>query len=202
MTIFCIGRNYIDHAKELNNPVPVEPVVFMKPATALLKDNKPFYYPNFTNDLHHELELVFKVCKKGRSIQAKHALDYISHVTTGIDFTARDLQQKCKEKGLPWEISKAFDHSAVVGDWLAVENLNLEQLQFNLTKNGQLVQSGNSKDMIFPIQQIIAYISIYFKLNKGDLLFTGTPSGVSPVKIGDTLESTLEGKPMFRFEVK
>jgi 2-keto-4-pentenoate hydratase/2-oxohepta-3-ene-1,7-dioic acid hydratase in catechol pathway len=202
MTIFCIGRNYIDHAKELNNPVPSEPVVFLKPVTSLLKDNKPFYYPNFTKDLHHELELVFKVCKKGRSIQEKHALDYISEVTVGIDFTARDLQQKCKEKGLPWEISKAFDHSAVIGEWIPIDHFDLQNIAFHLHKNKQLVQEGNSKNMIFTIQQIIAYISIYFKLNKGDLIFTGTPAGVSSVQIGDTLEAYINNSQSFKFEIK
>ncbi len=202
MTIFCIGRNYIDHAKELNNPVPSEPVIFMKPVTALLQDNKPFYYPNFTKDLHHELELVFKVCKKGKSIQEKNAFNHISHVTVGIDFTARDLQQKCKEKGLPWEISKAFDHSAVVGQWIPIEDININNLKFSLSKNKTTVQQGESNQMIFSIGKIIEHISTYFKINKGDLIFTGTPAGVSSVKIGDVLQGFLENKELFRFEIK
>jgi 2-keto-4-pentenoate hydratase/2-oxohepta-3-ene-1,7-dioic acid hydratase in catechol pathway len=202
MVIFCIGRNYIDHAKELNNPVPAEPVVFMKPVTALLKDNKPFYYPNFTKDLHHESELVFKVSKKGKSIQEKNAMAYISHVTTGIDFTARDIQQKCKEKGLPWEISKAFDHSAVIGEWIPVEDLPINDLQFSLNKNNNQVQHGNSRDMIFPISKIVAYISTYFKINKGDLIFTGTPAGVSSVQIGDILQGYIADKELFYCEIK
>ncbi len=202
MTIFCIGRNYIDHAKELNNPVPTEPVIFMKPVTALLQDNKPFYYPNFTKDLHHELELVFKVCKKGKSIPEKNALNYISHVTVGIDFTARDLQQKCKDKGLPWEISKAFDHSAVIGEWIPIEDINIADLKFSLTKNKLPVQHGESNQMIFSIGKIIEHISIYFKINKGDLIFTGTPAGVSSVKIGDVLQGFIKEKELFRFEIK
>jgi 2-keto-4-pentenoate hydratase/2-oxohepta-3-ene-1,7-dioic acid hydratase in catechol pathway len=202
MTIFCIGRNYIDHAKELNNPVPSEPVIFMKPVTALLQDNKPFYYPNFTKDLHHELELVFKVCKKGKSIREHNAMAFISHVTVGIDFTARDLQQKCKEKGLPWEISKAFDHSAVIGEWKPIEELNINNLKFSLTKNKTIVQQGESNQMIFSIGKIIEHISTYFKINKGDLIFTGTPAGVSPVQIGDVLQGYLENKELFRFEIK
>jgi 2-keto-4-pentenoate hydratase/2-oxohepta-3-ene-1,7-dioic acid hydratase in catechol pathway len=202
MTIFCIGRNYSDHAKELNNPVPLEPVVFLKPTTALLQDNKPFYYPNFTNDLHHELELVFKVGKKGKSIQQSNALNFISHVSVGIDFTARDIQQKCKDKGLPWEISKAFDHSAVIGEWIPVDELNLSDLSFSLLKNNTQVQQGNSNQMLFSIQKIIEYITVYFKINKGDLIYTGTPSGVSAVKIGDKLEGFIQERRLFSCEIK
>ena len=202
MTIFCIGRNYIDHAKELNNPIPTEPVIFLKPITALLQDNKPIYYPNFTKDLHHELELVFKVCKKGKSIQEKNVLGYISHVTVGIDFTARDLQEKCKAKGLPWEISKAFDHSAVIGEWIPIEEVNLDAIKFSLNKNTKQVQSGISKDMIFPITKIIPHITTYFKINKGDLIFTGTPAGVSPVQIGDMLQGFIGEKKLFHCEIK
>jgi acylpyruvate hydrolase len=202
MTIFCIGRNYIDHAKELNNPVPAEPVIFMKPITALLQDNKPFYYPNFTKDLHHEVELVFKIGKKGRSIMEKNAMQHVSDVTVGIDFTARDLQQKCKEKGLPWEISKAFDHSAVTGQWIPIADVDLNNLEFSLNKNGECIQQGRSSDMIFSIEKIIAFISIYFKINKGDLIFTGTPAGVSSVKIGDQLDGYLGDTKLFHCEIK
>ena len=202
MTIFCIGRNYIDHAKELNNPVPSEPVVFMKPVTALLQDNKPFYYPNFTKDLHHEVELVFKIGKKGRSIMEKNAMQHVSDVTVGIDFTARDLQQKCKDKGLPWEISKAFDHSAVTGQWIPIADADLRNLEFSLNKNGECIQQGRSSDMIFSIEKIIAFISIYFKINKGDLIFTGTPAGVSAVKIGDMLRGYVTDKELFHCEIK
>ncbi len=202
MKIFCIGRNYSDHAKELNNPVPTEPVVFMKPVTALLQNNKAFYYPNFTKDLHHEIELVYKIGKKGRSIPENLALNYITEVTVGIDFTARDLQQKCKEKGLPWEIAKAFDHSAVVGKWISLENLNLENLEFSLIKNDQTIQTGNSRDMIFSIQKIIHFLSQYFTLSLGDLIFSGTPAGVGPVQIGDQLNGVLNGSELFQTAIK
>ncbi|MBK8298458.1 MAG: fumarylacetoacetate hydrolase family protein [Saprospiraceae bacterium] len=202
MKIFCIGRNYSDHAKELNNPVPTEPVVFMKPVTALLQNNKAFYYPNFTKDLHHEIELVYKIGKKGRSIPENLALNYITEVTVGIDFTARDLQQKCKEKGLPWEIAKAFDHSAVIGKWISLENLNLENLEFSLIKNDQTIQTGNSRDMIFSIQKIIHFLSQYFTLSLGDLIFSGTPAGVGPVQIGDQLNGVLNGAELFQTAIK
>ena len=202
MKIFCIGRNYSDHAKELNNPVPTEPVVFMKPVTALLQNNKAFYYPNFTKDLHHEIELVYKIGKKGRSIPENLALNYITEVTVGIDFTARDLQQKCKEKGLPWEIAKAFDHSAGVGKWISLENLNLENLEFSLIKNDQTIQTGNSRDMIFSIQKIIHFLSQYFTLSLGDLIFSGTPAGVGPVQIGDQLNGVLNGSELFQTAIK
>ncbi len=202
MNIFCIGRNYAEHAKELNNKIPAEPVLFMKPATALLQDNKPLYYPDFTKDLHHEIELVFKFCRKGKSIAEDNAWSYISHVTVGIDFTARDLQQKCKEKSLPWEISKGFDHSAAVGSWIPVEELESKELKFHLLKNGITVQEGNATDMIFDVPRIIHYLSQYFKVNKGDLLFTGTPAGVSAVQIGDRLQGFLNGRELFNFEIK
>lgn len=202
MTIFCVGRNYVEHVVELNNPLPGDPVLFLKPSTALLKENKPFYYPNFTNDLHHEIELVFKIDKKVKSLTPTNAWSCISHVTVGIDFTARDLQQKCKEKSLPWEIAKAFDHSAVIGAWLAVESLDLESLGFHLQKNGKTVQQGTIANMIFPVTKLMPYISQFFTLNKGDLLFSGTPSGVGPVQIGDRLEGFLNGTKLFDFAVK
>lgn len=202
MTIFCIGRNYVEHVLELNNQIPGDPVLFLKPATAVLKDNKDFYYPNFTNDLHHEIELVFKIDKKGKSIPETNAWSYISHVTVGIDFTARDLQQKCKEKSLPWEISKAFDHSAVIGQWLPVDELDSGTIIFELRKNGQIVQNGTIDHMIFPLPKLIHYISNFFTINKGDLVFSGTPSGVGPVQIGDRLEGFLNGTKLFDFEVK
>lgn len=202
MKIFCIGRNYSDHAKELNNPVPQEPVVFMKPVTALLQNNKAFYYPNFTKDLHHEIELVYKIGKKGRSIPENLALNYISEITVGIDFTARDLQHKCKEKGLPWEIAKAFDHSAVIGKWIPIQELDLNHLTFSLLKNDQKVQIGNSNEMIFPIQKIISYLSQFFTLSLGDLIYSGTPAGVGPVQIGDHLKGFLNNVELFQTEIK
>jgi len=202
MKIFCIGRNYSDHAKELNNPVPQEPVVFMKPVTALLQNNKAFYYPNFTKDLHHEIELVYKIGKKGRSIPEDRALNYLSEITVGIDFTARDLQQKCKEKGLPWEIAKAFDHSAVVGKWIPIQELDLDNLKFHLSKNEQTIQKGISNEMIFPIQKIISYLSQFFTLSLGDLIYSGTPAGVGPVQIGDQLKGFLNDVELFQTEIK
>ena len=201
MKIFCIGRNYSDHAKELNNPVPQDPVVFMKPVTALLQNNKAFYYPNFTKDLHHEIELVYKIGKKGRSIPEDRALNYLSEITVGIDFTARDLQQKCKEKGLPWEIAKAFDHSAVVGKWIPIQELDLDNLKFHLSKNEQTIQKGISNEMIFPIQKIISYLSQFFTLILGDLIYSGTPSGVGPVQIGDQLKGFLNDVELFQTEI-
>jgi len=203
MKIIAIGRNYQEHAKELNNPIPTEPVVFLKPDTALLKEGKAFYHPDFSNDIHYEVELIIKIGKEGKHIASKFARNYIEAIGLGIDFTARDLQQKCKEKGLPWEIAKAWEHSAPIStDFIDVSNLNTADISFELTKNGQVVQQGKSSEMIFNINQIIAYISTFMTLKKGDLIYTGTPAGVGPVKIGDVLEGFLEGKKMFTFHVK
>lgn len=197
MKIFCIGRNYIDHAKELNNPVPAEPLVFMKPATALLANDKPFYYPDFTTELHYEGEIVLRVCKNGRSVQPEFAARYYDAVGFGIDFTARDLQDKLKQKGHPWEIAKGFDHSAPLGKFLPLEELeNARAIRFQLKKNGQVVQDGNTADLIFDFNTLIVYISRYFTLQQGDLIFTGTPAGVGPVKTGDVLEGFIEGKQL------
>ena len=203
MKIFCIGRNYAAHAKELENDIPTEPVVFMKPPTALLTDNKDFYYPNFTQDLHYECELVLRICKNGKSVSEKFASTYYDAVTLGIDFTARDLQQKQKENGLPWEIAKAFDHSAVIGEWTSVDAIQkTKPFQFDLYKNEQAVQHGDTSHLLFSFEKIIAYISQYFTLNMGDLLFTGTPKGVGEVKIGDTLQGKLFGAEKFKFAIK
>ncbi len=206
MKIICIGRNYVDHAKELNNPVPEEPVVFMKPPSALLVNNKPLYYPEFTKDLHFEVELVLKIGKNGRHVQPEFASRYYPELGLGIDFTARDLQSALKSKGHPWEVAKGFDGAAVISDFLTVEQLNREAIAFELRKNGAVVQSGNSKDMIFSFDDIIVYVSKFFKLQMGDLIFTGTPAGVGPVKIGDQLEGFLHTKtevvPMFSCEIR
>ncbi len=192
MKIICIGRNYAQHARELNNPVPERPVVFMKPSTALLNDGKPFYYPDFTKDLHYELEVVLRIAKNGRHVQPEFARTYYEACSLGIDFTARDLQQECKAKGHPWEIAKAFDHSAPVGRFVELEELpDPEAIQFSLRKNGTTVQQGNTRDLLFPFDQLIVYVSRFFKLQMGDLLFTGTPAGVGPVTIGDVLEGFL-----------
>lgn len=206
MKIICIGRNYADHAKELNNPVPEEPVVFMKPPSALLINNKPFYYPEFTKDLHYEVELVLKVGKNGRHVQPEFAKDYYPEIGLGIDFTARDIQQRCKEKGHPWEIAKGFDGSAVLSSFLPLEQFNRGAIEFGLRKNGEVVQQGNTKDLIFGFDDLIVYLSKFFKLQMGDLIYTGTPAGVGPVQIGDTLEGFMETKTerveMFRCEIK
>lgn len=203
MKIICIGRNYIEHAKELNNAVPVEPVFFMKPDSALILNNKPFFLPEFSNDVHHEVEVVVRINRLGKHIEEQFANRYYSEVGLGIDFTARDIQQKCKEKGLPWEIAKAFDQSAPLGNFIEVEKLpNRNAIIFELYKNDELVQKGNTIDMIFSIDKIIAYVSQFVTLKIGDLIYTGTPPGVGPVKIGDKLTGKLENKVMFEFLVK
>jgi acylpyruvate hydrolase len=203
MKIICIGRNFADHAKEMNSDLPLEPVFFMKPDIALLKKGADFYYPEFTKNLHYECELVVKISKVGKNISPKFASKYYSKVTLGIDFTARDLQQKCKEKGLPWEIAKSFEHSAPLSNELIdVSEIDLSNLEFQLKKNGEVVQTGNTANMIFSIDQIIVYISQFMTLKTGDLIFTGTPAGVGSVQIGDILEGSLNGKKMFEFKVK
>ncbi len=203
MKIFCIGRNYADHAAELNHEVPKEPVIFMKPKNALLLNNNPFYYPDFTIDLHFECELVLRVCKNGKRVRDKYASRYYDQIGVGIDFTARDLQTALKEKGLPWEKAKAFDHSAVVGRMLPLPpDQEAPPFRFSLKRNGELVQQGDSRDMIFSFDQIIAHISRYFTVNIGDLIFTGTPAGVGRVQIGDRLEAFLNEESMLDFEVR
>lgn len=203
MKIICIGRNYAEHAKEMNAAVPTEPVFFMKPDTSLLKDGSDFYYPEFTKDLHYECELVVKICKTGKHISEKFAHNYYTQFSLGIDFTARDLQQKCKEKGLPWEIAKSFENSAPISTkWIDINNTNLNEIHFSLKKNDDLVQQGCTLDMIFTINQIISYISRFMTLKTGDLIYTGTPSGVGPVAVGDVLEGFIGEEKMFRFEVK
>jgi acylpyruvate hydrolase len=195
MKIFCIGRNYIDHAKELNNPVPSEPLVFMKPNTALLLNNRHFFYPDYTKDLHYEGEIVLRLCKNGRSVQPEFAHKYFDAVTFGIDFTARDLQDKLKKNGHPWEIAKGFDRSAPLGKWIPLEELeNKNDIAFQMKKNGEVVQDGHTRDLIFSFETLVVHLSKYFTLQKGDMVFTGTPAGVGPVQIGDVLEGFIEGK--------
>ena len=202
MKIFCIGRNYSEHAKELGNAVPENPVVFSKPDTALLKNGEAFYLPEFSQDVHHEIELVIKINKVGKNIQEKFAQNYFNEISLGVDFTARDLQTQLKSKGLPWELAKGFDGSAPIGDFISIEGMDLSQINFGLKNNDHWVQRGNSKDMIFTFAKIISFISSYFTLKVGDLIYTGTPSGVGPVKIGDKLEGYIEDKKMLEFEVK
>ncbi|MBL7813004.1 MAG: fumarylacetoacetate hydrolase family protein [Bacteroidetes bacterium] len=202
MKIICVGRNYSDHVKELNNAIPEEPVIFIKPDSAVLRNNSPFFIPEFSNDVHHEVELVVKICKAGKSIPEAFANDYYQEIGLGIDFTARDLQTNLKQKGLPWEKAKGFDHSAVIGAFYPKSDLPQSVLHFELYKNGVAVQSGKSSDMMNSIPQIIAHVSKFFTLKIGDLIFTGTPSGVGPVKEGDILEGKIEGKTSFKFSVK
>lgn len=204
MKIICIGRNYVDHAKELNNPVPEEPVFFMKPDTALLRNNAPFFYPSFSKDIQHEVELIIKINKVGRCIGEKFASRYYSEVGLGIDFTARDIQQKCKEQGLPWEIAKAFDFSSPISSkFLPITDFDaVDNISFRLVKNGEVVQQGNSADMLFNVNRIISYVSQYVTLKIGDLIYTGTPAGVGSVTIGDRLQGYIADTLMFDFEVK
>jgi 2-keto-4-pentenoate hydratase/2-oxohepta-3-ene-1,7-dioic acid hydratase in catechol pathway len=202
MKIICIARNYIDHAKELNNPVPDTPVLFMKPATALLK-GKYFFLPEFSSDMHYECELVVRIGKVGKHISEEFALSYVDGLTVGIDFTARDLQSAQKKKGLPWEIAKAFDQSAVIGNWHAPDAVyQKENIRFSLEKNGKMVQSGQSSDMIFDMAVQIAYASRFFTLQQGDLLFTGTPVGVGAIQQGDQLQGFLNDEKVFEIGVK
>jgi 2-keto-4-pentenoate hydratase/2-oxohepta-3-ene-1,7-dioic acid hydratase in catechol pathway len=203
MKIFCIGRNYVAHAKELGNDVPDEPVIFMKPKSALLQAHTPFYYPEFSNELHYEAELVLRICKNGKYIQDRFANKYYNGVTVGIDFTARDIQDDLKSKGLPWEKAKAWDNSAVIGKWIDLKpEINKSDINFCLYKNKELVQQGNSGQMIFNFDQIIAHISNYFSLNIGDLVFTGTPAGVGECVVGDDLEGFIEDESMFELSIK
>ncbi|HEY0039867.1 MAG TPA: fumarylacetoacetate hydrolase family protein [Flavisolibacter sp.] len=203
MKIFCVGRNYTDHAKELNNDIPDEPVIFMKPKSALLQPHTPFYYPEFTNELHYECELVLRIAKNGKYIQDKFANKYYDAITTGIDFTARDIQDELKQKGLPWEKAKAWDNSAVIGKWLPLADIkDKNKINFSLQKNKELVQKGNSQDMLFDFDYIVSYISNFFSINIGDLIFTGTPAGVGEIVVGDEIEAFMEDQSMLTLEVK
>ena len=202
MKIICIGRNYVEHIKELDNERPSAPIIFMKPETALLQNNSPFYYPDFSNDIHHEVELLIKIDKTGKSVRPNYAYKYYQEIGLGIDFTARDIQTKAKKNGHPWELAKAFNHSAPVSDFLPKIAHNLSNLSFHLLKNGQVVQKGNTSLMIWSIDELISYISRFILLKKGDIIFTGTPAGVGPIKIGDHLEGFLEEKKMFDFKIK
>ncbi len=203
MKIFAIGQNYIEHNKELNSPNPTEPVVFMKPDTALLKNNKPFYIPDFTDDLHYETEIIIKINRLGKNIHPKFAHRYYSEIGLGVDFTARDIQRRLKAEGKPWEICKAFDNSAVIGSFMPVEEIpDVQDIRFKLDLNGKTVQNGHTADMIFPVNELISYISRYFTLKIGDIIFTGTPVGVDKVSPEDHLEGYIESKKMFDFKIK
>lgn len=203
MKIIAIGRNYAAHAKELNNPVPAKPVIFLKPDTAVLKDNKPFYIPEFSNDIHYEVEVVLKVCKEGKHIAEKFASKYYDEIGLGIDFTARDIQADHKAKGLPWELAKAFDNSAAVSNFLPKEQLgDIYQMDFELEINGESRQKGNTGNMLFSYEKIISFVSQYITIKKGDLIFTGTPEGVGQIKQGDKLIGTLAGYSLLNFDIK
>lgn len=203
MKIICIGRNYREHAKEMNSNVPDHPVFFIKPDTCLLRNNQPFYYPEFTKDLHYELEVVLRINRLGRSINKRFAHRYYDAVTLGIDFTARDLQQECKQKGLPWEIAKAFDFSAPIGPFIPKEEIpDLDNIDFRLEKNDIVVQQGNTRDMIFCYDELIDYVSRIVTFKIGDLMFTGTPAGVGSVNVGDRLKGYMNNQLMFDFFVR
>ncbi|MFT5749628.1 MAG: acylpyruvate hydrolase [Ancylomarina sp.] len=203
MKILAIGRNYVDHAKEMNNPVPKEPVVFSMPDSALLRSNNDFYYPDFSNDIHHEVEVVVKINRVGKNIPIEFAHRYYEELALGIDFTARDIQAECKKNGLPWEKAKAFDGAAPISKFIPKSQFkDVNALNFSLNINGKRVQIGNTSDLIFPIDFLISYLSKYFTLKIGDLIYTGTPEGVGPVKIGDHLEGELEGEKLLDFHVK
>ncbi|WP_442794973.1 fumarylacetoacetate hydrolase family protein [Pelobium manganitolerans] len=203
MKVIAVGRNYAEHAKELNNPIPEKPVLFLKPDTAVLKNNKPFYIPKFSEDIHYELEIVLKIAKEGKFIAEKFAHKYYEELSVGIDFTARDIQKQQKEKGLPWEIAKSFDNSAPVGQFMAKSEIpDLQNLEFQLLINNEQRQKGNTAHMLNSFDQLISYASQYFTLKQGDLIFTGTPAGVGKIKIGDQLRGFLNDTELFNFEIK
>lgn len=202
MKIVCIGRNYAAHVRELNNTMPDEPVVFIKPDTALLRNNAPFFIPEFTQDVHHEIEVVVKINKNGKAIPVQFSANYYDEITVGIDFTARDLQGKLKEKSLPWEKAKGFDHSAVIGKFIPKRGLDIKNLDFHLTKNSDTVQKGNTQMMMHSVDEVIAHVSRYFMLKTGDLIFTGTPEGAGPVAAGDELKGFLGDVQLFRCGVR
>ena len=203
MKIFCIGRNYADHAKEMGNGITDEPIIFMKPKSALVQGHTPFYYPEFTNDLHYEAELVLRISKNGKYVQEKHASNYYNGISVGIDFTARDIQNQLKENGLPWEKAKSFDNSAVVGKFIDISpSFDKKDINFSLAKNKEIVQKGNSGAMVFSIDRIVSNISNYFSINIGDLIFTGTPAGTGECIVGDLLEGYFEKEQVFSLEIK
>jgi len=203
MKIIAIGRNYINHARELDNPVPKEPLFFMMPDSALLKNNQPFFYPDFSDEIHFEVEIVVRLNRLGKNIAPEFAYRYYNEIGIGIDFTARDLQKKCKEKGLPWEIAKSFDGAAPISNFISLEKLgDINNINFRLDLNGDTVQQGNTKEMIFSTDQLVAYVSKFITIKIGDLLFTGTPAGVGPVKIGDRLTAYIEEEKLLDFFIK
>lgn len=202
MKIFCIGRNYVDHISELGNVQGSEMVCFMKPSTALHLNQDPWYIPHFSNDIHYECEIVLKISKNGKNIQPPQAHSFYEEISIGIDFTARDIQSNLKSKGLPWEKAKAFDHSAVVGTFYPKTQFDLNAIRFELYRNGQIAQKGDSSFMLYSFDEMICELSKYFTLQKGDLIYSGTPAGVAPIKSQDKLEGFLEGKRVFDIEIR
>lgn len=202
MKIICIGRNYVEHIAELGNERPSNPVIFMKPDTAVLRNNEPFYYPEFSKDIHHEVELLVRIRKEGKSIEPQFAHTYYDQIGLGIDFTARDLQAQAKEKGLPWELAKGFNGSAPMSEFIDKSPYDISNLSFRLEKNGELIQQGNTSLMLWTVDELIAYVSRFITLKTGDIIYTGTPKGVGPVQIGDRLTGFLEERMLFDFEVK
>ena len=203
MKIICVGRNYSEHAKELKNPIPSEPVLFLKPETALIPNKQPFFYPDFSQDIHFETEIVIKINRLGKNIDAQFSHKYYEEISLGIDFTARDIQQRLKDKGLPWERAKAFDSSAPVGKFVNKANFSdINNLDFSLKIDGEIKQQGNTKEMLFNVDNLIAEISKYFTLKIGGLIFTGTPAGVGPISIGNHLEGYIEDKKVFNLKIR
>ena len=202
MKIFCVGRNYVKHAKELNNAIPDSPVIFMKPKTALLGNGLTFYYPDFSTNIHYEGEIVIRIGKSAKSLSPKKVKDFINGVSVGIDFTARDIQSECKEKGHPWELAKSFDFSAAIGDFVEMDLEDIQQSNIKVVKNGAVVQDGQASDMIFSIERIVSFLSHRFTLHKGDLVYTGTPQGVGPVARGDIYELYLNDKRLLVTDIK
>lgn len=202
MKIICIGRNYTDHVKEMESDLPKTPLFFMKPDTALLLKNRPFFIPEFSNEIHHEVEVIVRICKMGKHIQSKFAHKYYHEIGLGVDFTARNIQRDCINHGNPWEIAKSFDYSAVVSEFISLENFDIQDIPFHLEINGKTVQESNTRNMIFKVNEIIAHVSKYVTLRIGDLIYTGTPAGVGKVNIGDNLKGYIADKEMFGFEIK
>ena len=202
MKIICIGKNYLKHIDELNSSKEDEPVIFLKPDTSIIQKNQPFFIPEFSKEIHYEVELILKFNRLGKYIESNFSSKYFNQISLGVDFTARDFQNKFKERGLPWDISKGFDNSALIGDWKSIEDYDLYNINFRLEKNGEIVQQSNSKNMIWKIDELISYSSKYFTIKIGDIMFTGTPEGVGLVSVDDVLEGFLEDKKVFSVKIK
>ena len=202
MKIICIGKNYLKHIDELNSSKEDEPVIFLKPDTSIIQKNQPFFIPEFSNEIHYEVEIILKFNRLGKHVESKYSNKYFNQISLGLDFTARDFQKKFKERGLPWDISKGFDNSALIGDWKSIKTYDLDNINFRLEKNGKIVQQSNSKNMIWKIDELIAYASKYFTIKIGDIMFTGTPEGVGLVSEDDVLEGFLENKKVFSVKIK